>query len=328
MTTGAIQRLATQSADLSTAQVIVAGSGSLVFRCAAILVRAGIRVQAVIEAATRQKALKQVGGALLKSQYVRQQAYQAMKTLLKAGVPVYYGHAVKEARGVSDLEQIVYFPLGQPDSSVKTIKANTLCVSHGLEPNTRICRLMGCKMRLDQEMGVFFPDHDANMQTSLSNVFVAGEVAGFGGVRKALLDGEIAGLQVAAALGYTTVSTVSDRLESLHLEQKKVIGEARANIGPFMPAAQIQSFTTPDTLVCRCEEVSLQAIRQALQVGDGSIRDLKLRTRVGMGICQGRNCETAIRHELDASAAIDEAFSIRPPLEPLPLNELANLELK
>ena len=42
--------------------------------------------------------------------------------------------------------------------------------------------------------------------------------------------------------------------------------------------------------VCRCEEVTVGDIRRAIEAGADSIRDIKLRTHAGMGVCQGMTC--------------------------------------
>jgi len=48
------------------------------------------------------------------------------------------------------------------------------------------------------------------------------------------------------------------------------------------------------TLVCRCEEVTEQEIKEAIQDGAKSLDDIKRRTRAGMGLCQGRTCRRLV----------------------------------
>lgn len=49
-----------------------------------------------------------------------------------------------------------------------------------------------------------------------------------------------------------------------------------------------------DIIVCRCEEVSLHQLIETTQAYNCSFRELKLRTRAGMGVCGGRTCRNAI----------------------------------
>lgn len=49
-----------------------------------------------------------------------------------------------------------------------------------------------------------------------------------------------------------------------------------------------------DVIVCRCEEVTLREILQAIDMGAKDINGVKRRTRAGMGTCQGRTCEKLV----------------------------------
>jgi len=49
----------------------------------------------------------------------------------------------------------------------------------------------------------------------------------------------------------------------------------------------------PDTIVCRCEEVTVAAIDSAIELGARDARTVKLLSRSGMGWCQGRECSYA-----------------------------------
>jgi len=50
--------------------------------------------------------------------------------------------------------------------------------------------------------------------------------------------------------------------------------------------------------VCRCEEVTVGDIRRAIEAGADTIRDIKLRTHAGMGVCQGMTCRKNIERML------------------------------
>ncbi|MFJ5768955.1 (2Fe-2S)-binding protein [Psychrobacillus sp. NPDC093180] len=53
---------------------------------------------------------------------------------------------------------------------------------------------------------------------------------------------------------------------------------------------------TNDMIVCRCEGVYLSDIERAIEEGATSIPGLKIRTRSGMGMCQGRVCQSSLRN--------------------------------
>jgi len=79
-------------------------------------------------------------------------------------------------------------------------------------------------------------------------------------------------------------------------------------------------------VLCRCERVTLGEVERAVAELDiGSLRQLKLWTRAGMGICQGRVCRPALE---GLAAALGLArgegeLRLRPPLRPLALSDLA-----
>lgn len=82
-----------------------------------------------------------------------------------------------------------------------------------------------------------------------------------------------------------------------------------------------------DMLVCRCEEVTVGEIKQAIREGARDITGVKRRTRAGMGLCQGRTCEKLVQQilcqELHESADCVGYASPRPPVRPISFGDLA-----
>ena len=82
-----------------------------------------------------------------------------------------------------------------------------------------------------------------------------------------------------------------------------------------------------DVVICRCEEITVADIRQAIREGATSLTGIKRRTRAGMGLCQGRTCETLVARilaeELDKKAAEVPCSSVRPPIVPVTFGVLA-----
>lgn len=61
-----------------------------------------------------------------------------------------------------------------------------------------------------------------------------------------------------------------------------------------------------DRIICRCEEISEEEIRTAVREGYTSIKSVKIRTRAGMGICQGGICRSLIRSIISEMTGIPE----------------------
>lgn len=51
-------------------------------------------------------------------------------------------------------------------------------------------------------------------------------------------------------------------------------------------------------IVCRCEDLTLERLRELIANGYTSLDELKRITRCGMGPCQGRTCRPLIEREL------------------------------
>ncbi len=86
----------------------------------------------------------------------------------------------------------------------------------------------------------------------------------------------------------------------------------------------------PSLIVCRCEEISIEQLEEAYSSGAVTSRQLKMKTRVTMGACQGRVCRHLVEtwiHEKDEKAPhTTENLSYRPPIRPVTFGQLAEEE--
>jgi len=80
------------------------------------------------------------------------------------------------------------------------------------------------------------------------------------------------------------------------------------------------------TLVCRCEDVTIQELDHAIEKGYADVESLKRYTGFGTGWCQGKSCLalcSRILRERGGSAELP--FTPRPPVHPVTLGALAGL---
>lgn len=86
----------------------------------------------------------------------------------------------------------------------------------------------------------------------------------------------------------------------------------------------------PLFVVCRCEEVTVGALEEAYSKGAHTVRQIKMKTRVTMGACQGRVCRHLIEtwmNEKDPESPRDvELLSYRPPIRPITFGQLSRGE--
>lgn len=84
-----------------------------------------------------------------------------------------------------------------------------------------------------------------------------------------------------------------------------------------------------ELIICRCEEVTDGAVAVAVGEGARTLNDVKRRTRVGMGMCQGRWCSHAvaalIAEQTGQPRAALAPMTARPPVQPIRLGVLADL---
>ena len=164
-----------------------------------------------------------------------------------------------------------------------------------LVPNTELPSLLGCKLRGD------FVEVNEQQQTSVANIYCAGEPTGIAGLDAALIQGEIAGL---ACAGMPT-----GHLQSRNAAEQEFAARLET---AFRLRPELRLLPTPETIVCRCEDVAYKNL--AARTG---WTEAKLQTRCGMGPCQGRICGPATQTLFGWTPK-----SIRPPLFPVPVNAL------
>jgi NAD(P)H-nitrite reductase large subunit len=85
-----------------------------------------------------------------------------------------------------------------------------------------------------------------------------------------------------------------------------------------------------DLIICRCEEVTLRELQEAIAKGAVTSRQLKLETRAGMGACQGRTCRALVEQLAQGEPAPDadgsSSLTFKPPARPTTFGRLAGEE--
>ncbi len=80
-----------------------------------------------------------------------------------------------------------------------------------------------------------------------------------------------------------------------------------------------------EMIICRCEEVSYKELENTAARYKCSARELKLRTRAGMGYCGGRSCRNIVDQ---IAAAANEpnptcvSLKYQPPIRPISFKNL------
>lgn len=86
-------------------------------------------------------------------------------------------------------------------------------------------------------------------------------------------------------------------------------------------------------MICRCEEITEEEIRDAIRKFNlGTTDEVKRLTRAGMGLCQGRTCESLIEKIIadETDKKVNELLPLskRPPVRPTKIEFLTIEEEK
>jgi NADPH-dependent 2,4-dienoyl-CoA reductase/sulfur reductase-like enzyme len=268
---GALQALVKQGWPIAGKRVLVAGSGPLLLAAAATLHAHGAQVLAICEQAPAEQ-LRRFAMQLWRWPSKLIQAVGLRARL--AGVPYRSGTWVRSASGDQRVAEVEI----ESARGIERIACDHLAVGYGLVANTELAQQLGCELVVqDQHPHVRV---DTRLMTSVTDVYAAGEACGIGGVDSARIEGAMAGSFAAGA------DTAAEALRA-----RRDHARAFAELLPrhFALRKQIHLAATPQTVVCRCEDVSLSQLHD-----HRDWRAAKLATRCGMGSCQGRICGAAL----------------------------------
>ena len=279
MTVGAAQTLARRYGAPPGRRIVVASNGPLGMQLASELIGLGANVVACAERATpgNPVALMQ---AFLASPALTLTGVDYRLRLLRHGIRYWSGWEASEIHGAGAVEGVTLRRLA--DGKEQHVSADAACIGEGFSGQIELARLLGVPVAIDAE--TFQPTvlRDRNGRTEVPGIWVAGDAGGLRGAQWAMEQGSRAGEDAAHFLG-SGVGRVSGASAPSRTErfQKALWSLYRASPRPL---------SGDRLIVCRCEEVTLGAVRASIRNGNADIGAIKRSTRLGMGRCQGRYC--------------------------------------
>lgn len=331
VTPGAAQALLKGSGVAAGSRMVIAGAGPFLLAVAAGLLASGVRIAGVYEAGDPLRYARRPGA--IAAGKLREAAGYAAK-LARYRVPYRTRHAVVAAHGTPNLSSVDVVRLDRHGRAVagsrRPVACDAAAVGYGFTPQLELPVALGCATRLDVDGNLILKIDDAG-RTTVPDVYAAGELTGVGGATLALTEGRLVGVVVALAAGRPPPYTEPEltRLLNRRAGQRRfaaIMHEVHAPPGGWM------SWLAPDTVVCRCEEVPLARIREAVdEQAATDARTVKGLSRAGMGWCQGRTCGfataavTAARCGRALTADDLATFARRTIAQPVTLAELAGL---
>jgi thioredoxin reductase len=170
-------------------KVLMIGSGNVGLIVSYQLKQAGADVVGIIE------ALPSIGGYKVHASKVR-----------RMNIPILTSYTIKEAKGNPEVSSAIITKIDKDFHEIpeteEEIKCDLICLAVGLKPFDELCWLLKLKFEYIPELGGFVPVHDENLQTSMNNVYIAGDAAGVEEASCAMEEGRLVGITIAQKFGY------------------------------------------------------------------------------------------------------------------------------
>jgi NADPH-dependent 2,4-dienoyl-CoA reductase/sulfur reductase-like enzyme len=322
MTAGGAQTALKAQGLLPDGRTVIAGTGPLLWLLAAQILRAGGKIEAILDTTPRGnwlRALPHLPDFMLSPYFAKG---LGLLREVRAKAPVVRADRI-EAVGTERLSEVVF---GQGDGE-RRIAADMLLLHQGVVPNVNLAIAAGIRHAWNERQLCFQPVLDQDFGSSVPGIAVAGDGASIAGGTAAAERGRIAAIAAVRAL--KPEATVPDPQTVRQRLQREELG--RAFLDWLNRPAERFRQPEGDTIVCRCEEVTAQQVRDTADMGCEGPNQMKAFLRCGMGPCQGRLCgltvtELIAKHR-DTKPAEVGYYRLRPPVKPITLAELASLPI-
>lgn len=336
MGAGAIQGFVKSQQLVPGNRFVLAGSHPLQLVVADQLLSAGAQVAAVVFTQQIQQAWSMLRHPAVAIRHTRQllETAKILNKLRRARVPVIFGKTLVRADGNNRVEQATIATL-RADGIIdrhrtQVFECDRIGICHGFLASSELARQAGAEMHWKEHAGGWLAKHDDWFESSLGNLFVAGEITSVEGADAALEKGRIAAAGILRSL-----SRIDDNAASrLAMSARKRLSHLQSFAAVLQDLARpptdlaLQTMTD-DTVVCRCESIRCGDLQRQLTDNKHvmSTDAAKLLTRVGMGLCQGRMCGDNVAKIVAAARGVPSSavgsFQAQAPVKPVPLATLA-----
>jgi hypothetical protein len=317
MTQGAVQALAKEHRVLAGKKIVLAGSGPFTYPVAQSLLKliskdsSGSKPEIVgVYEARSQWRMWPIALAMALNPLKIGEALGYLRLLKQSGVAMQRKKVITAAHRNSEgeLKAVTVSAIDKNyvivPGSDEYIECDIAAISYGFTPDMTLAGILGLERKLVKGDAVVAVN--TKQETSVANVWAAGEVTGVGGHDLAITEGLLAAMNIARTHNVRTNVIYRVIVMKRRIRQHLF---AAATLKVFSVPGQWLSWNDNSTIICRCEEVTLGEISHSFQaLGADSARTAKLFTRAGMGLCQGRVCHRNVRdvaalfsHEKSAS---------------------------
>ncbi|WP_028602061.1 NAD(P)/FAD-dependent oxidoreductase [Ottowia thiooxydans] len=260
------------------------GTGPLLYLVAYQYHKAGAEVAAVLDTSGWASAMRH-GAGLLNAPAAMAKGLYYVAALKAAGVPIHKGVLPLEVQGQATVRAVRFSDSGGRE---RTIECSAVGLGYGLQSETQLADLAGCTFAPDSLSRQWLPQTDGDGLSSVSNVYLCGDGARVRGADYAEAAGALAALSWLQRQGRPINEQA---LQPLRSKLQRGLRFATALQRVFPVPHHLLSTLPGDTVVCRCENITLDGVCQAPHgPQNNDVNRTKALVRVGMGRCQGRVC--------------------------------------
>lgn len=313
--------------------IVLVGTGPLLLLAATQLHKSGVKVKGVFEAGRRIDLIKELP-MLLSNIPLLIDGLKYLQYLKASNVPVKFGWGIVEALGEKEITHVKVAPFDKKWRPIipqaKTIETDCLGVEYGFVSRSELTQLLECNCKYMEQSGGLVPIVDEWQRSSKAGIYVAGDSVGVYGSEAAEEEGKIAALgclidcEIINVVEASKASKRNRRIISKLIEFRQAF-EKFSELRPGL-----LDLPRADTTICRCEDVKLESISNAINQGVNDMITLKMVTRIGMGDCQGKMCGSFCHEYLKnkTGRSSKEIGSLKPrfPLAPVPFSALLDRE--
>lgn len=224
-----------------------------------------------------------------------------MADTLRAGTPLLHGVTPVAIEGDGHVQSL---RLRDAAGRERRFACDAVALGYGLKPETQLADLAGASFTYDPDFRLFLPRTD-DCGRARHGLYLAGDGATIGGADAAEASGALAAHAILSDLGAPADAAAIPLMRRVARLRRFQRGLSRAFA---WPVAQIRA-QADETVLCRCETVTIGAVRAAMAqaLGPVEVNRVKAMTRCGMGRCQGRVCGPALQEIVAAASARDGA---------------------
>lgn len=326
MTTGAMQSLLKGYNVLAGKKILMCGNGPFILHVAKELKKAGAEIVAISEKSSKPTILdyKILIKLLLNSFELFFKGVRYLFFLKFNRIPVFYGYEItsieEKDRGLTGTIKNI------EGTDSKCFEVNCICLGYGFNSSNNMLRFIDCKHDYKSDSNSLVTYRHDDFQTTVKDIYAIGDCVQINGAQVAELEGILTGYNVAESLSYNINSEYFEEKIIYEIKLRK-LKTFQDNLWKLYKSNNNNlAFLDKDVEICRCECIKYSTIENALENGFTSIRDLKLKTRLGMGACQGRYCGQIVldilKHNFGVKIKETDFFTPRIPFMPLNIENL------